>query len=86
MNGDLHSHIGVMWEEDDIPQIHADGCLAWWKNGRLHRGGDLPAVVGEDGYQAWYTRGMRHRDNELPAVIYGNGDKEWYINGERIHE
>lgn len=40
----------------------------WYKNGKLHRDNDLPAVI--DGVnKKWYKYGKLHRDNDLPAVI-----------------
>jgi hypothetical protein len=62
--------------------------LCWYKNDKLHRDGDLPAVVDEN-EKYWYKDGKRHRDpkdingNLLPAVVDGD-DKSWYINDEKI--
>ena len=55
----------------------------YWKNkaGRLHRDGDLPAVVYLNGSQKWYKNGQHHRDGDLPAIVYWDGSQEWYKNG-----
>ena len=56
--------------------------LFWYRNGRIHRDGDKPAIVGSDGgYKAWYKNGLLHRDNDKPAIEYANGDRLWYQNG-----
>jgi hypothetical protein len=53
----------------------------WYKNGMLHRDGDMPAIVYSDGTLIWYNHGQKHRDNDKPAVIYANGDVLWYRHG-----
>ena len=35
----------------------ADGTRAWRRRGRLHRGGDLPAVERADGTREWWEYG-----------------------------
>ena len=55
----------------------------WYKNGRRHRNGDLPAVVRANQSKLWYKNGQLHRDGDLPAVINSNGTQEWYKNGIR---
>jgi hypothetical protein len=59
----------------------ADGTRYWYKEGKLHRGGDKPAVKDADGYRAWYKDGKLHRDGDRPAVKYPNGTREWYKDG-----
>jgi len=54
-----------------------------YKNGELHRDGDLPAVIASDGTQEWYKNDVHHRDGDLPAVIGNNGSQEWWKNGKR---
>ncbi len=66
----------------------------WYRNGNLHRDGDLPAVkrYHEDGilcYEAWYRNGDQHRDDgDLPADKSYHDDgslrgEAWYRNGVR---
>lgn len=50
----------------------------WYYKGKLHREGDLPALIYEDGSRMWYFHGMLHRENDLPAIEYSGGSKEWY--------
>lgn len=55
----------------------------WLKNGKLHRGCDLPAVDGPL-ESAWYKNGLLHREDR-PAKIVRSGDelsKEWYKDGK----
>ncbi|RTK95484.1 MAG: hypothetical protein EKK64_06585 [Neisseriaceae bacterium] len=54
----------------------------YWKNGKIHRDNNLPAVIYKDGSKEWYCKGKRHRENG-PAVVYSNGNKEYWINGKR---
>lgn len=36
---------------------------------RLHRDGDLPAVIWENGRQEWYYKGFRHRELDEPSIV-----------------
>jgi antitoxin component YwqK of YwqJK toxin-antitoxin module len=56
----------------------------YYKNGKLHRDGDLPAIENSDGTKKWYKNGLRHRDGNLPAIEYSNSTKEYYKHG-RLH-
>ena len=58
----------------------------WYKNGKLHRGNDKPAIEFPDGSKSWYKNGKRHRENDKPAIEYLSGTKVWYINGKRHRE
>ena len=75
-------------------QIDRFGHKWWNKNGKLHRGGDKPAIEWNDGGKEWYKDGKRHRDGDNPAVCEAttrqgvivecaNGYKAWYKNGKR---
>ena len=77
-NGLLHSY-------DDEPAIVADNGTykVWYKQGKIHREGDLPAITRNEIYQEWYKEGELHRDNYLPA-IQGNSMRQWYTNGNFI--
>ena len=59
------------------------GNTEYYKNGVLHRDGDLPAVISARGDLEYYKNGRRHRDNG-PAVIRKNGVCSWYKNGVHI--
>jgi hypothetical protein len=57
--------------------------MMWYKEGCIHREGDLPAV--EDIFRhVWYKNGKRHREGDKPALIEYSGKMEWFINGECI--
>lgn len=74
LDGRLHSF-------DDKPAIIDErGTKFWYKNGQVHRGNDLPALitVGERLIE-WHRHGNIHRDGK-PAVIYGY-TQEWWIDG-----
>ena len=53
------------------------GITEHYKNGVLHRDGDLPAVISARGDLEYWKNGKRHRDNG-PAVIRKNGVCSWY--------
>ena len=60
----------------------ADGTREWYKEGKLNRGGNLPAIECADGYRAWYKDGKWHRDGDLPAVERADGSRCWYKEGK----
>jgi len=51
--------------------IWPDGTQFWYKDGKKHRDGDLPARISVDGTQKWYKDGELRRDGDLPAQILG---------------
>lgn len=70
---------------EDQEVIEPDGTRKWYRNGKLHRGGDQPAIVSPVGSQYWYRNGELHRDGDQPAVVetwgrcwfkYGNLQRE----------
>lgn len=64
-------------------KINRTGWIEWRnKNGKLHRGGDLPAVITSQGSQFWFHEGIRHRDNDLPASVCSNGSLYWWKDGD----
>lgn len=61
--------------------ISADGTQKWHQNGKLHRDGDLPAIIWADGTQEWYQNGELHRDGGKPAFVDPDGHISWWKNG-----
>ena len=59
------------------------GDKEWYKEGKLHRDGDLPAVIWADGDKEWYKEGKWHRDGDLPAVIQADGRQYWFKDGRQ---
>ena len=59
------------------------GNTEYYKNGVLHRDGDLPAVISARGDLEYWKNGRRHRDNG-PAVIRKDGVCSWYKNGVHL--
>ena len=59
------------------------GNTEYYKNGVLHRDGDLPAVISARGDLEYWKNGRRHRDNG-PAIIRKDGVCSWYKNGVHI--
>src|SRR3972149_6313730 len=58
-----------------------DDCIEYYKDGKLHRDNDLPAIEFISGSKFWYQNGELHRDNDLPAIEWNDGSKSWYQNG-----
>jgi len=54
----------------------------YYKNGKLHRDGDEPAVIWSDGSKHYYKSGKRHRDGDKPAVINSDGTIRYYKDGK----
>ena len=54
-----------------------------WVDGiaRLHRNGELPAVITKKGAQIWYKHGSLHRNNDLPSIVLENGARQWFKDG-----
>ena len=74
-NGLLHSF-------DDQPAIIFYTQKIWYRDGKVHRDGDLPAHITDDFGKKWFKNGLAHRDGDLPALIEG-AVQAWYKNGER---
>lgn len=66
----------------DEPTVSIDGVQEWWVDNKLHRGGDLPAIVMPHSRQWWFN-GRRHRDGDKPAVC-ADTVLMWYAKG-RLH-
>ena len=73
--GELHRENG--------PAVIYKSCrhLIWCKYDKIHRDGDLPAVIDSD-YQSWFKEGIAHRDGDMPAIVYADGSQEWYKEGK----
>jgi hypothetical protein len=81
-NGLLHSYMDQPAAVSDV--LHTK---FWYKNGKRHREGDLPAVQSATNSE-WYKNGKRHREGHLPAVVFkgrnlfsGGEYNEWWVNG-----
>ena len=59
------------------------GTRYWYKDGKLHRTGDLPAVEWAGGSREWYKDGNLHRAGDLPAIECADGTRAWYKEGKR---
>ena len=80
----IHTLFKMRHREDDLPAvIYEDGTQMWYKNGNLHRDGDLPTLI-TNGSQHFYKHGRCHRDGDLPAIIYADGYQSWYKDGKYI--
>ena len=70
-------------EPEDIYTEKVDefGTKRYFKDGKLHRDVDEPAVILSDGSKFYYKNGELHRDGDEPAVIYTDGTEEYWKNG-----
>lgn len=62
--------------------VSIGGRITHYKNGKIHRDGDKPAVIYADGTQSYYKDGELHRDGDKPAEIFENGRQHFYKNGQ----
>ncbi len=75
--GRLHSF------NDKPAKVLASGETHWYKDGKLHRDGDKPAVVEADkGIFRWYKDNKLHRGGDKPAIINKKLGLFWYKDGE----
>ena len=70
-------------EDDDGPacEYPRTGMRVWYRRGRVHRDGDLPAIEKADGSRSWYRRGRLHRAGGQPAVCDASGAVQYHLNG-----
>ncbi len=61
--------------------ITEDGTEMYYKDGKLHRAGDKPAVIYLNGTQYFYKDGKLHREGDKPAIIYADGSRSFYKDG-----
>jgi hypothetical protein len=61
-------------------QVYNDAVIWRDEDGKLHREGDLPAVIRNDGTRGWYKHGKVHRDGDMPAIEHPNGNRVWWVN------
>lgn len=61
--------------------VFAEDSLYHFKDGKIHRDDDKPAVINKDNEKYWYQNNVLHRVNN-PAVIKLDSEL-WYLNGRR---
>ena len=74
-NDDGSEHVGT----GSVSEYHV---TKHYKNGKLHRDGDKPAVEYANGHKYYYKNGKQHRDGDKPAVELANGNKIYYKNNK----
>lgn len=58
------------WEDYfTVMKVDKNGDRSWELHGKLHRGGDQPALVRKSGHQVWYQHGRLHRGGDKPSII-----------------
>ena len=43
-------------------------CIKWFKDGKLHRDNDQPAVILADGTRCWYKDGIKYTPNKSHTI------------------
>ena len=61
-----------------------DGTRMWYRDDKLHRGRDRPAIEWADGTKEWRRDGQPHRDGGLPAIVWSDGRVEFWVDGKRV--
>jgi antitoxin component YwqK of YwqJK toxin-antitoxin module len=81
--GREQKRISQYWKRFTTYQVkdYASGKY-WYRNGKSHRDGDLPAIVLDNGTKQWYKNDKLHRDGNLPAAEWSNGTKQWWKNNK----
>ena len=73
---------------EDKYEVKTDnfGTIRYYKNGKLHRDNDLPAVEWNNGdkewHKEWHKEGKIHRIDD-PAIEDNYGNKHWYKEGKK---
>lgn len=55
----------------------------WFKNGKIHRRKDRPALERENGDKIWFQNNRRHRARNKPAIISANQDRFYFFKGKK---
>ena len=79
-NGSTYRN-GLLHSFNDEPAVANSISKMWYKDGKKHRDGDLPAVEESNGTKWWYRNDKVHRDGDFPAVEISNGLKYWCKEG-----
>eukprot|EP01117_Protostelium_nocturnum_P003151 TRINITY_DN14091_c0_g1_i1.p1 TRINITY_DN14091_c0_g1~~TRINITY_DN14091_c0_g1_i1.p1 ORF type:complete len:183 (+),score=27.57 TRINITY_DN14091_c0_g1_i1:77-625(+) len=75
--GCTYRFLGKYRHHRKLPSISRPGVQEWFLYNKLHREGDLPAIVESSGRQEWYKEGELHRDDDKPAHIASDGTLMW---------
>jgi hypothetical protein len=84
INNDLFIGAKIIFSMGDRIITESKGTIRYYRDFRLHRDNDLPAIEWGDDGKEWYKNGMLHRDNDLPAIEWSDGGKGWYQNNKKI--
>jgi len=65
---------------EDRVECHtdSDGAKYWYKDGSLHRDGELPTIERNDGTKYWHKNDKLHRDNNLQRPSFMVEEWEWW--------
>lgn len=78
----IHLNIDGSLPEDYTGEVvWSNGDREWYKKGKRHRDGDLPAYIYPNGDRVWFKDGVKHRGGDEPAYLAADGYKEWWHYG-----
>ena len=88
-SGEKEESSSTLHRGGDLPAIESiDGDKKWYKNGKKHREGGLPAAItmieGKWWRKEWFVNNQLHREGDKPALKFQSGYKEWWVNGEGV--
>lgn len=82
---EICQHTVISFETPQTQYCSPKQYTYWYKNGKIHRDGDQPAIQTDD-MNIWCKNGEIHRDGDKPAMI-ALGDELWYCkNGMLFRE
>lgn len=69
----------IYHREKNLTATYVWGTKYYYKNGRIHRDKDLPAIEYSSGRKEYYKNGQRFREGNLPEIEYphAHGDKNY---------
>jgi len=84
----LHSPTSAVPARCEVdPASGSTLCMEWFRDGKLHRKGDLPAQVvcsGQDTKMVWFANGRQHRDGARKPALVSPFTLEFYHQGHRV--
>lgn len=81
---DRHYVDGLLHSEAGPAEKRANGAQLYYRQGKLHREGGMPAFQGLTGTKKYAIDGKYHRLGGEPAIVWSSGPyrHEWWVNGE----
>lgn len=75
----------VLHSFNDQPAVSDPTCKEWYRNGKLHRDNDKPAMIFWNGSEEWFKNGIRYREDDKPLLVRKDGTKFWLDKYNNYH-